>query len=57
MSVSCECCVLSLRRADQSYRGILLSLRVSERDRDASAMKRPGTLGTVAPWEKIKIIL
>jgi len=29
MSVCCECCVLSLRRADHSYRGILLILRVS----------------------------
>jgi hypothetical protein len=41
MSVSCECFVLSLRRADHSYRGILLSLRVSECDRDPSIMKRP----------------
>jgi hypothetical protein len=25
---------------------------VSEFDRDASIMKRPGALGVVAPWEK-----
>ena len=41
MSVSCEWCVFYLRRADHSYRGILLSLRMSECDRDASIMKRP----------------
>jgi hypothetical protein len=41
MFVSCECCVLYLRRADHSYRGIPQSVRVSECDRDASIMKMP----------------
>ena len=40
MSVSFDCCVLPLRRADHSYRGILKSVHVSECDRDSSIMKR-----------------
>jgi hypothetical protein len=41
MSVSCERCILSLRRADQSSRGGPTDCGVSECDRETSIMRRP----------------
>ena len=50
MSVCCECCVSSLRRADHSSRGFLLNVVCLECDCESSIMRSPLSTGAVAPW-------
>jgi hypothetical protein len=45
VDVSFECCVLSLRRADHSSRGVMPSVIVKPR-----YLEGPGPLGAVAQW-------
>jgi hypothetical protein len=53
MSVSCECCVLSLRRADHSSMGVLLSVACPpECNREALTVRRPRPTRAVESLEE-----